>query len=79
MPVSMMLTNPYHGINAHLHSFAQNPSSGHPAIWASFHTHDRGITLDYALPPRNFDSYSKRDQDTILQVMQRVQQSEKAE
>lgn len=40
------LANPYRGINAHLHSIAQNPSSGHPTIWTSFHAHHIGHLVD---------------------------------
>jgi hypothetical protein len=35
--VKRTLENPYKGINAHLHSLAQNPSEGHPTIWTAIH------------------------------------------
>lgn len=38
--------NAYHGINAHLHSLAQNPSPGHPTIWTSFHAAHIGHIID---------------------------------
>lgn len=31
------LENPYRGVNAHLHSIAQNPLEGSPTIWTSIH------------------------------------------
>lgn len=36
--VVRLLKNPYRGVNAHLHSAAQNPGEG-PTIWTSFHAH----------------------------------------
>ncbi|MEO1290715.1 MAG: DUF4058 family protein, partial [Chloroflexota bacterium] len=47
------LENPYKGINAHLHSIAQNPKSGHATIWTAFHSsHITNIinTLNEKLP-----------------------------
>jgi hypothetical protein len=47
------LQNPYHGINAHLHSIAQNPEDDGPTLWTSFHTsHITHIvdTLNQQLP-----------------------------
>lgn len=35
--VKRTLENPCKGINAHLHSLAQNPAQGHPTIWTSIH------------------------------------------
>lgn len=49
-----MLDNPYRGINAHLHSLAQNPQRS-PTIWTSIHTdHITHITdaLNAQLPPQ---------------------------
>src|SRR5438477_7301987 len=47
------LKNPYRGINAHVHSIAQNPWDG-PSIWESFHASHIGYladALNRQLPP----------------------------
>jgi hypothetical protein len=52
MPASSV--NPYRGINAHLHSIAQNPVKGSPTIWTSFHASHIGHIADLLnaqLPP----------------------------
>lgn len=49
---TMTLKNPYKGINAHLHSIAQNPE-GEPTIWTSIHASHIGDVvnaLNMALP-----------------------------
>lgn len=48
------LDNLYHGINAHLHSMAQNPQQGSPTIWTAFHAAHIGHLIDamnVQLPP----------------------------
>jgi len=41
-----ILDNPYQGINAHLHSLAQNPRHGHPTIWTSIHASHIGDIIN---------------------------------
>ncbi|MDX1994454.1 MAG: DUF4058 family protein [bacterium] len=48
------LINPYQGINAHLHSLAQNPAENSPTIWTSVHAMhivDLVHALNVNLPP----------------------------
>jgi hypothetical protein len=44
--VKRTLDNPYKGINAHLHSLAQNPRDKHPTIWTSIHANHIGDEIE---------------------------------
>jgi hypothetical protein len=44
--VKRTLENPYKGINAHLHSLAQNPAERHPTIWTAIHASLIGDTIN---------------------------------
>lgn len=44
--VKQTLENPYKGINAHLHSLAQNPRDKHPTIWTSIHASHIGDLIN---------------------------------
>lgn len=46
MMAKQTLDNPYKGINAHLHSLAQNPKSGSATIWTSIHASHIGHIID---------------------------------
>ncbi|MEM9951155.1 MAG: DUF4058 family protein [Chloroflexota bacterium] len=46
MMAKQTLENPYKGINAHLHSMAQNPKSGHATIWTAIHASLIGDTIN---------------------------------
>ncbi|MDQ7026243.1 MAG: DUF4058 family protein [Anaerolineae bacterium] len=45
--VKRTLDNPYKGINAHLHSLAQNPTKHNPTIWTAIHASHIGHIIDY--------------------------------
>ena len=44
--IKQTLENPYKGINAHLHSLAQNPAKTHSTIWTSIHASLIGDTIN---------------------------------
>lgn len=58
------LDNPYHGINAHLHSLAQNPQAGSPTIWTSIHAMHIGHLID-ALNERLPAGYVARPEQSL--------------
>lgn len=55
--------NPYHGVNAHLHSIAQNPH-GSPTIWPSLHASHIGHITD-ALNERLPAGYIARQEQSL--------------
>lgn len=61
---SSKFKNPYQGINAHLHSLAQNPSEGHATIWTSFHASHIGHIVD-ALNARLPLNYLARSEQSL--------------
>jgi hypothetical protein len=63
MPVRT-LNNPYRGINAHLHSLAQNPQAGSPTIWTSIHAMHIGHLID-ALNERLPAGYVARPEQSL--------------
>jgi hypothetical protein len=58
------LNNPYRGINAHLHSVAQNPHAGSPTIWTSIHAMHIGHLID-ALNERLPAGYVARPEQSL--------------
>lgn len=58
------LENPYRGINAHLHSLAQNPQKGSPTIWTSIHAMHIGHLID-ALNARLPAHYVARPEQSL--------------
>jgi hypothetical protein len=58
------LSNPYRGINAHLHSLAQNPQAGNPTIWTSIHAMHIGHLVD-ALNERLPAGYVARPEQSL--------------
>jgi len=58
------LDNPYRGINAHLHSLAQNPQAGSPTIWTSIHAMHIGHLID-ALNERLPAGYVARPEQSL--------------
>jgi len=58
------LENPYAGINAHLHSLAQNPQAGSPTIWTSIHAMYIGHLID-ALNERLPAGYVARPEQSL--------------
>ncbi len=58
------LNNPYRGINAHLHSLAQNPQAGSPTIWTSIHAMHIGHLID-ALNERLPAGYVARPEQSL--------------